>query len=330
MGPAQAFENLPPGATAQVLFKPTRTAVSPQNLYPFAVKVETPAGSAEWREELHANVIARGTVAIDGKLEDWTKIKAVPQTFFGAATQTDPAVRYMRPYEELVKVSAQGYHGYFAAAYDEANFYCMLRLNDPKPQYAVSMVKGEWYKMYPGTDDVVYAKAPAAPMMNAPDMLQIAFDFMPNHDDFLPADHPMHHAFPFRQTDYEYSLYPTKENAAELWRLYAPNTYWQCHYAPFSPNPKSAQGVPPKYKAVTVHDGKGWTFELAIPWSEMPLLRKHLKTGKPIRFGYKVRRDGGGYYSTQMRSACKRNGPSWHPDYMCDNWSVETPWAFEK
>lgn len=44
----------------------------------------------------------------------------------------------------------------------------------------------------------------------------------------------------------------------------------------------------------------------------------------------KINRNGGVYYTTQMRSSCKRNGPSWHPDAMVDSWSIETPWAFEK
>jgi len=330
VGGAKEFANLPAGAKLDLEFPVLAAAASPQNLYPFAVRVTTTRGDAEWREELRANVVARGTITPDGIADDWQAIGFVPQTFFGTDIETDPAVRYMKPYEELRRVSGEGFYGSFAAAWDDNYFYCLLRLNDPQPDYAVSMAKGEWYKMYPGTDNVVYAKAPAAPMMNARDMLQLAFDFERNLDDFNRPDDPMYRAFPFRETDYEYSLYPTREAGPEVWRLYLPGTYWQCHYAPFSPNPYSAQGIAADCKAAARHDGTGWTFELAIPWSEMPRLARHLKSSRTIEFAYRVRRNGGSYWSTQMRSVAKRNGPSWHPDYMCDNWSVDTEWGFEQ
>lgn len=328
MEPEQTFKDIPAGGQVDVLFKVTKTAVSPQNLYPFEVRVETDHGTAQWREGLHANVIARGTIQIDGNLDDWQRIHAVTQTFVGGASETDMSERYMKPYEELVKDSGEGFHGYLAAAYDDDNFYCMLRLNDPKDARGVSM-KGEWFKMREGSDNQVYEKNPTSPMLSGQDLMQLAFDFMPNADDFNAPNDPMRRSFPFRQTDYEYSVYPTNENGAEVWRLFAPGTFWTDSYAAWSPNPKSAQGLADKCKAATVHDGKGWTFELAIPWTEMPKLKEHLASSNLMNFGMRIVRDKGVYYTTQMRSSCKLNGPSMHPDYV-DNWSVDTQWGFEK
>ncbi|MCX7011059.1 MAG: hypothetical protein NTW86_00580 [Candidatus Sumerlaeota bacterium] len=326
----QSFQEIPAGGQADVLFKVTQAPASPQNVYPFEVRVETDQGTAQWREEIHANVIARGTIQIDGQLDDWRKIHAVAQTFNGGPTETDSAVRYMKLDEELEKFSGEGFQGDFAAAYDDDNFYCMMRLNDPNDQRGVSMAKDEWYKMLPGTDNQVYEKPPAHPMLSGQDLMQLAFDFMPNAEDFLDPNDPMRRSFPFRQTDYEYSVYPTEENGTEVWRLFAPGTFWQCTYTPFSPNPKSAQGLADKCKAVAEHDGKAWTFEVAIPWTEMPKLKEHLAVSNLTNFGLRIVRSGGVYYTTQMRSCCKRNGPSWHPDYVSDNWSVDTQWAFEE
>lgn len=326
----QTFTNIPAGGRVAVEFPVQQAVTVPQNFYPFTVRVDTDRGASEWTEELRCNVIVKGTIIVDGKLDDWKAIRYVPQTIFGRDVPPDPILRYMKPYEEFTTINGADYHGQFATASDDKNFYCMMVLNDPKPDISVSMKKGKWYEMVPGSQETVYKMGPLSPMVSSPDMLQIAFDFERNLDDFLPPDDPMYRQWPFRETDYEYSLYPTKENDAECWRLYAPNTYYQCHVAPFSPNPYSAQGVVDTSQAVTVHDGKQWIFEWAIPWSEMPLLKRSLTPGRVIDFAYKMRRDGGDYYSTQMRSACKRNGPSWHPDYMWENWSVDTEWGFEE
>ena len=319
MDTTRDFTAIPPGGSELLEFTVTRAPYDGQNLYPFAVRVDTDKGTCDWQEDLRCNVIAKGTITIDGKLDDWAAIKAVPQTFFGKEVPPDPVLRYMMPYEKFATISGEGYFGQFAAAYDDDNFYCMMTLNDPTPKVGTSMVKGKWYEMVPGTNNTVYKMEPLSPA-TMPDQLQIAFDFQPNVDDYLSPTDPMYRQFPFKQTDYEYSLYPTRENGAELWR---------CNYTPFSPNPYSVQGVVEKYQAVAQHDGKQWIFEMAIPWTEMPLLKRAVTSGKTINFAYKVRRGGGDYYSTQMRSACKRNGPSWHPDYMWENWSVETGWGFE-
>ena len=79
-----------------------------------------------------------------------------------------------------------------------------------------------------------------------------------------------------------------------------------------------------------LRDGNTRLVETAIPWTEIPEVKKRLDAGQPIKFSFRVNDNAGaGYELNGGRSVSKINTYSFH-DYWSTSWAVETEFTFEK
>jgi hypothetical protein len=70
--------------------------------------------------------------------------------------------------------------------------------------------------------------------------------------------------------------------------------------------------------------------ELAMPWSEIPEVRKRLDAGGTINFSFRVNDNGGPSYElAEQRSVSQLNTYSFHDDWAA-SWAAEVEFAFEK
>ncbi len=67
---------------------------------------------------------------------------------------------------------------------------------------------------------------------------------------------------------------------------------------------------------VETRDGNTRIVEAAIPWSEMPDVKKRLDAGETVKFSYRVNDNGGPSFELATdRSVSKQNFLSFHNDF---------------
>jgi hypothetical protein len=191
-----------------------------------------------------------------------------------------------------------------------------------------------------GVRHFTYRKDPVLPDNSsgigyAYDNVQIAFNVIPMGEDGL-LSYPkgtMPRYIGYKCTDYEYALNqvaPEYGGGTEIWRLLVPGMPRK-HF--FPRQPKSKYDGPVKNgKLSIVHKGNTRITETAIPWSEIPDVKKALDEGKTIKFSFRVNDDGSGGSCMELardRSVSKKNSRAFHADWK-EHWANEVEFGFEK
>jgi hypothetical protein len=167
------------------------------------------------------------------------------------------------------------------------------------------------------------------------DNVQIAFNVIPIGEDELLANPKgtMPRFIGYKCTDYEYALNqvaPQYGGGTEIWRLLVPGMPRK-HF--FPRQPKSPYDGPVKNgKLAIVHQGNTRITETAIPWSEIPDVKKALDEGKTIKFSFRVNDDGSAGSCMELardRSVSKKNSRAFHADWK-EHWSNEVEFGIEK
>lgn len=181
-----------------------------------------------------------------------------------------------------------------------------------------------------------YRQRPALPFGTAPkfDNVQIAFNVIPSDEKpqsipFPPGTMPRF--IPVPDTDYEYALNQVSEDyggGTEIWRSQAPEMPRK-HFYPRQP--ASPYDGPVKDGKLTIkHADGGRIVEAAIPWSEIPLVKKALDAGDTIKFTFRVNDDKGNAMDlAEDRSVSQKNPYTFHPDWI-SSWSNDLEFSFEK
>lgn len=183
-----------------------------------------------------------------------------------------------------------------------------------------------------------YRKDPVLPdaSMDRPaDNIQIAFNVLPIGQDGMEA-YPkgtMPRYVGYKCTDYEYALNTVATEYGggfEIWRMLVPGMPRK-HFYPRQP--KSHYDGPVKEgQLVTRREGNTLYTECAIPWGEIPDVKKALDKGDKIKFSYRVNDDGARGACMELarkRSVSKKNSRAFHPDWK-EHWANEVEFAFEK
>ena len=69
--------------------------------------------------------------------------------------------------------------------------------------------------------------------------------------------------------------------------------------------------------------------EAAIPWSEMPLVKKRMEEGKSVKFSFRINDDGASPLDFgKDRAVTRKAGYTFHPDWKT-NWTNEIEFRFE-
>jgi hypothetical protein len=175
------------------------------------------------------------------------------------------------------------------------------------------------------------------PAGNAPnfDNVQIAFNAIPLADDPVvtaspPGTPPMYTAY--RDTDYQYALNKVADQyggGTEIWRLQVPD---HMRTGDFPRQPKAAWvGAVKDGKLAVVQDGATRITEVAIPWSEIPDVKKLLDGGKTVKFDFRVNDHTGlnGMELAWGRGASRENNGAFSEDWI-RHWANELEFAFDK
>jgi len=187
----------------------------------------------------------------------------------------------------------------------------------------------------PGVRRYSYRKDPDLPSGNFPnhDNVQIGFNVLP------AAEKPLYPCPPgtmpgyisTRDTDYEYALNavaPKYGGGTEIWRLAVPGMPRKHFYPRQGKSPKD--GPVKDGNLVMARDGTTRFVECAIPWTELPDVKKRLDAGQTVKFSFRVN-DNAGVGCMELsrrRSVAKRSG-SFHVDWG-EHWANELEFAFEK
>ncbi len=350
--------------TKDVPVKIVNGAATANNTYHLALKFDAGKdGYSLHDEDMHCNLIAKRTITIDGKLDDWQGV--LPQTVIGGTslpTVTEAAWWPTRAFDtSMTQGFATGY-----LAYDDKNFYFACKAADdtpeagmlryetldedqffyPKVSYRVvkdgtgKIVKREAQTWPDGVRQYSYRKDPDLPAGNFPshDNVQIAFNV-------LPAEQKSWYPCPpgtmpgyiyYRDTDYEYALNPVAPaygGGTEIWRMEVPGMPHK-HFYPRQPkwigNGVHTEGAVKDGQLVVTRDGNTRITECAIPWRELPDVKKALDAGHTIKFSFRVNNNVGGLCMelARQRSVAKRNG-SFHVDWT-EHWANEVEFGFQQ
>ncbi len=353
-----------PNETKQVALRVIGGRPVASNTYPLLFHFDAGQdGQVIHHEEMHADVIARRTIHVDGKLDDWEGV--LPQIIVrenSAPTLTEAAWYPFRKFDAAGQGLAVGY-----LAYDDHYFYFAAKVADSTPdggtlrfatrdddQFFYPEVSYVKRLSHPETAPVLdsdtetpkpltwpegvrrysYRENPILPAGNFPDLdnVQIAFNvlpaaqkrFYPNPPGTMP-DYTIS-----SDTDYEYALNEVAAKyggGTEIWRLYAPGMPWK-HFYPRQP--KSPQDGPVSDgKLVVVTDGNTRIVEAAIPWTEIPAVKARKDAGLPIKFSFRVNDNaGGGCMELSRGRSVAKHGGSFHVDWV-EHWEnqVEFGWG---
>lgn len=190
-----------------------------------------------------------------------------------------------------------------------------------------------------GSRHFTYRKNPVTPdnsgLGYSYDNVLLAFNVLPEGKDGLLAYPPgtMPRYTGYKCTDYEYALNqvaPQYGGGTEIWRLLAPGLNRK-HF--FPRQPKSENEGPVKGgKLVVRREGNTLITECAIPWVELPDVKKALDEGRTVKLSFRVNDNGAPGSCMELakeRSVSKLNARAFHPDWKT-HWANELEFSFEK
>ena len=169
----------------------------------------------------------------------------------------------------------------------------------------------------------------------ASDNVQIAFNVIPMGEDGYgtTTKGTMPKYVGYKCTDYEYALNqvaPEYGGGTEIWRLLIPGMP-EKHFYPRQPK-SLFDGAVKNGKLAITHEGSTRVTECAIPWSELPDVKKALDAGKTIKFSFRVNDDANGGACMELardRSVSKKNSRAFHASWK-EHWANEVEFGFEK
>jgi hypothetical protein len=180
-----------------------------------------------------------------------------------------------------------------------------------------------------------YRMNPELPSGNFPDHdnVQIAFNVLPaDEKEMLPCPPGTMPGYTnYQCTDYEYALNPVAERyggGVEIWRMKVPGSPHK-HFYPRQ-DASSFDGPVKSGKLAVRRDGNTRIVEAALPWAEIPDVRKCLDQGKPIKFSFRVNDNAGSgcMELARDRSVSKINN-SFRVDWT-EHWANEVEFGWEK
>ncbi|WP_218150493.1 DOMON domain-containing protein [Chitinophaga arvensicola] len=167
------------------------------------------------------------------------------------------------------------------------------------------------------------------------DNILLAFNVIPIGEDGMEAapKGTMPRYTGYKCTDYEYALNTVASEYGggfEIWRLLTPGMPRK-HFFPRQPK-SPFDGAVKNGKLVTVRKGNTLFTECAIPWSEIPDVKRMIDKGGKVKFSARINDDGASAACMELardRSVSKVNARAFHPDWK-EHWANEVEFGIEK
>lgn len=296
-------------------------------------------GTVRHAELMHVNFIAKRTIALDGNLDDWRGV--LPQTSAQVVGASETQKAYL-PFKDWER---QGEGGAVTAwlACDEHFFYFAAKVpgmdglprfetrNDDDYFYPEKITsQGSELSWPAGVRRFSYRKDFDVPSGNGKHNVQIAFNVIPpdkkDHLQYPPGTMPRFCAY--FDTDYEFALNRVGDQyggGTEIFCLQRPGMMRK-HFFPRQPR-AAVDGGPVKGQARLVV--KENLVECAIPWTEMPEVRRRMDAGQTIKFSFRVNNGGNAFELAAGRSVSKDNCFAFHNDWST-HWANEVEFGFER
>lgn len=296
-------------------------------------------GSKKHAELMHVNLIAKRSITVDGNLDDWQG--AIPQTSAKSlgASQTEKA------YLPFLNWDRQTGGGEVTAwlAYDERFFYFAARVprmdgliryetrNDDDYFYPEKVTnQGKALTWPEGVRHFSYRKDFDIPSGNGKHNVQIAFNAIPPEKKAYlqnPAG-TMPRFCAYFDTDYEFALNKVGDaygGGTEIFCLQRPGMMRK-HFFPRQPKAKIDGGPVKGGAKLVVKDN---IVECAIPWSELPEVKRRLDAGLTVKFSFRVNNGESAFELTASRSVSIENPLAFHNDWST-HWANEVEFGWEK
>lgn len=285
---------------------------------------------------VYLNLILSGNVRIRCSAYGWWYTAKLAGVFFeesGDSSERSTTARYLgcdfdTTGDWIGKYGKTAYYIVGASEKLPTGFSC-------KPVMQDDLVTLKW------PEDVrkfTYRKRPTLPDATSGDRFDnilIAFNVLPIGKDGMES-HPkgtMPKYTGYKCTDYEYALNtvaPEYGGGFEIWRMLTPNMPRK-HFYPRQPK-SPYDGAVKNGKLITRRDGNTLYTECAIPWSEIPDVKKAVDNGETIKFSFRVNDDGAGGACMELardRSVSKKNSRAFHPDWK-EHWANEVEFGIVK
>ena len=295
-------------------------------------------GAVSHAELMHANVIAKRSITIDGNLDDWKGV--IPQCNAESVGTSMTEKAYL-PFKDFGRQGSGTVTAYLA--YDAKNFYFAAKVPrmDDMPRFETRQdddyfypekfqSRGQELTWPAGVRRYSYRKNFEVPAGNGKHNLQIAFNVLPPEKKALlpfPAG-TMPRFCVYPDTDYEFALNKVGEaygGGTEIFCLLRPGAPRK-HFFPRQPK-APIDGGPVKGDAKLVVAGN--VVECAIPWSELPEVKQRLDAGQTVKFSFRVNNGPGALELAAGRSVSKDNCLAFHNDWST-HWANEVEFGFEK
>jgi hypothetical protein len=340
---ASAAIELKPNETREINFSVKGGQPDPANLYSLTATFDAGAdGSVTHSETMHVNTIFRRTIGIDGDLSDWAGV--LPQQLPSTDVDVSLTEQAWLPFKDRGgKSSTNNSAAVTYLAYDDQYFYFAAKIPDSTPDLGMVRfaTRDDDSYFYPdrvttpdskelgwpqGVRHYSYRKNFDVPSGSSEhDNVQIAFNVL-DHKPWL--SHPpgvMPRFITYWDTDYEYALNPVAlayGGGTEIWRMQAPGIPRK-HFFPRQPKSPIDGGAVQGGKLVVRRTDTERIVEAAIPWSEMPEVKRRFDVGESVKFTCRVSDNKAPAHELAAgRSVSKYNAMTFHDDW-------ETHWANE-
>jgi len=338
--PGEQTVSLPGQESREIWVTVTGGQEAPDNNYKLLATFDEGKGAVvQHAEVMHVNCIAKRTIQIDGNLEDWKGV--IPQASAQRVGTSETEKAYL-PFKDWNLQSGGGAARAWLA-YDKDYFYFAAQVpsleglprfetrNDDDYFYPEKVIsKGKELSWPPGVRRYSYRKDFDVPSGNGKHNVQIAFNVIPpdkkDHLQNPPGTMPRFCAY--FDTDYEFALNQVGEaygGGTEIFCLQRPGMMRK-HFFPRQLH-AAVDGGPVKGEAKLVV--KGNVMECALPWRELPEVKRRLEAGQTIKFSFRVNNGGGAFELAAGRSVSKDNCFAFHNDWST-HWANEIEFGFEK
>jgi hypothetical protein len=339
LDPADQAVALAAGQTKELPVKVVGGRAAADNNYRLTVEFDAGSdGAVKHVELMHANVIAKRTIMVDGNLDDWNGV--IPQTGAQSVGVSMSEKAYL-PFKDFGRQGSGAVTAYLA--YDAKNFYFAAKVPrmDGMPRFETRndddyfypqkfQSRGQELTWPAGVRRYSYRKDFEVPSGNGKHNVQIAFNVVPSEKKamlpFPAGTMPRFCAYP--DTDYEFALNKVGEaygGGTEIFCLLRPGSPRK-HFFPRQPK-APIDGGPVNGDAKLVVNGN--VVECAIPWSELPQVKQRLDAGQTVKFSFRVNNGPGALELAAGRSVSKDNCLAFHNDWST-HWANEVEFGFEK